>query len=79
MKPQSETERQLRKKTTEEVCHAIASFNEDRGLGYRLLGQHELQRRLRQPDAIRSWIAISISIISLLISILLTIAYSRGR
>jgi hypothetical protein len=70
MNAQSETERQLRKKTTEEVCHAIASMNEERGLGYRLLGQHELQRRLRQPDAIRSWIAIAISVVALLISIL---------
>lgn len=76
MKPQSDTERELRKKTNEEVCQWIAGFNDDRGIGFRLLGQHELQRRLRQPDAIRSWVAIGISILALLISIFLHVCRS---
>jgi hypothetical protein len=69
MKTQSDTELELRQKTTEEVCQWIAGWNDEKGLGYRLLGHHELQRRLRQPDALRSWIAIAISIIALLISL----------
>jgi hypothetical protein len=71
MKAQSDTERKLRGMTNEDVCKWIAGFNDDKGLGFRLLGHHELQRRLRQPDAIRSWIAIAISITALLISICL--------
>ena len=76
MKPQSDTERMLRQKTTEEVCQWIAGFNDERGIGFRLLGQHELQRRLRRPDAIRSWIAIFISVAALLISIFLHLCRS---
>jgi hypothetical protein len=70
MREQSKTERELREKNNEEVCQWIAGFNDDRGIGYRLLGQHELQRRLRRPDSIRSWIAIGISLIALGVSIL---------
>lgn len=50
----------LRTKTDEELCEWIAEWNDQRGVGYRILGQHELQRRLKQPEAIRSWLAISI-------------------
>jgi hypothetical protein len=71
MKRESDIGRQLRDKTNEEVCQWIAGFNDEKGLGFRLLGHHELQRRLRQPDAMRSWIAIGISVIALLISIFL--------
>jgi hypothetical protein len=60
----------LRKKTDEELCQWIAGWNDQRGLGYRLLGQHELQRRLRRPDAIRSWIAIVISILAVALSVI---------
>jgi len=60
---------QLRNKTDQELCEWIAGWNDQRGIGYRLLGQHELQRRLRQPDAIRSWIALGVSILALTISV----------
>ncbi len=69
MKKPSKIERELRQKNNEELCEWIRGFNDDKGAGYRLLGQHELQRRLRQPDAIRSWLAIGISIIALIISV----------
>jgi hypothetical protein len=59
----------LKNKTDEELCQWIAGWNDHKGIGYRLLGQHELQRRLRQPDVIRSWIAIGISITALVVSI----------
>jgi hypothetical protein len=62
---------QLRKKSDEELCQWIAGWNDQRGIGHRLLGQHELQRRLRQPDAIRSWIAIGISILAVILSVIL--------
>jgi hypothetical protein len=65
----SNTERELRQKNNEELCEWIRGFNDDKGAGYRLLGQHELQRRLRQPDAIRSWTAVGISVIALVLSI----------
>jgi hypothetical protein len=65
----SKTERELRQKNNEELCQWIRGFNDDKGAGYRLLGQHELQRRLRHPDAVRSWIAIGISVIALVLSI----------
>jgi hypothetical protein len=35
-----------------------------------LLGEHELQRRLRRPDAVRSWLAIAISLFSVLMGLL---------
>ncbi len=69
MKAQSDTERKLREMANEDVCKWIAGFNDEKGLGFRLLGHHELQRRLRRSDAIRSWIAIGISVTALLISI----------
>ena len=62
---------QLRKMTNEELCKWIAGWNEQSGVGYRLLGQHELQRRLRQADAIRSWIAIVISLLAVALSVVL--------
>jgi len=60
---------ELRKKTDKELCEWIAGWNDQRGIGHRLLGQHELQRRLRQPDAIRSWIALAVSILALTLSV----------
>jgi len=60
----------LRKMTDEEICHWIAGWNDQKGIGHRLIGQHELQRRLRQPDAIRSWIAIGISILAVALSVI---------
>ena len=59
----------LRSKTDEELCEWIAGYNDQRGIGNRILGQHELQRRLKQPDAIRSWVAIGISIFAVFLSI----------
>lgn len=59
----------LREKTDEELCEWIAGHNDQRGIGYRLLGQHELERRLRRPDAMRSWVAIGISISAVVLSI----------
>lgn len=61
----------LRKMTDKELCEWIAGWNGDRGIGMRLLGQHELQRRLQRPDAVRSWLAIGISIFAVLVSIAL--------
>jgi len=61
----------LRNKTDEELCDWISGYNDQRGIGNRILGQHELQRRLRQPDAVRSWIAIGISIFALVTSFVL--------
>ena len=61
----------LRQKTNEELCNWIAGWNDSSGLGKRLLGQHELQRRLRQPDAVRSWVAIGISTVAVSLSVLL--------
>ena len=59
----------LREKSTEDLCKWIAGWNDIQGRGHRLLGEHELQRRLRRPDAIRSWIAVGISIASVILSI----------
>ncbi len=59
----------LRQKTDEELCEWIAGWNDQRGIGHRLLGQHELERRLRRPDAMRSWLAIGISISAVVLSI----------
>ncbi len=61
----------LRKMTDKELCEWIAGWNDGRGIGNRLLGQHELQRRLQQPDAVRSWLAIGISIFALVASVAL--------
>lgn len=59
----------LRKKTDEELCEWIAGWNDHRGIGHRLLGQHELERRLQRPNAIRSWLAIGISVFAVALSI----------
>ena len=61
----------LRKKSNEELCEWIAGYNDHRGIGYRLLGQHELERRLHRPNAFRSWVAIGISVVALVISVVL--------
>jgi hypothetical protein len=60
----------LRDKSDNQICQWIAGHNDDAGHGFRLVGMHELQRRLRQPDAIRSWIAIGISVIALAVALL---------
>ncbi len=60
----------LREKTTEDLCKWIAGWNGEAGRGHRLLGEHELQRRLRRPDAIRSWIAIGISLLAVALSVI---------
>jgi hypothetical protein len=60
---------ELRKMTDEQLCEWIAGWNDHRGIGHRLLGQHELQRRLKQPDSIRSWIAIGISVFAVILTI----------
>lgn len=70
MKPEADPHK-LRDKSNEELCQWISGWNDGKGRGYRLLGEHELQRRLRRPDAVRSWIAIGISVIAVLLSVLL--------
>ena len=60
---------ELRKKTDKELCEWIAGWNDQRGVGHRLLGQHELQRRLRQPDAFRSWLALGVSTLALVLTV----------
>ena len=59
----------LREKSTEDLCNWIAGWNDIHGRGHRLLGEHELQRRLRRPDAIRSWVAVGISVASVILSV----------
>ena len=59
----------LRQKTDEELCEWIAGWNDQRGIGHRLLGQHELQRRLQRPNAIRSWLAIGISVFAVALTV----------
>jgi hypothetical protein len=61
---------QLCEKTDEELCEWIAGWNDGPGRGKRLLGEAEMKRRLRRPDAIRSWIAIGISLLAVALSIL---------
>jgi hypothetical protein len=61
----------LRKMTDKELCEWIADWNGEKGIGQRLLGQHELQRRLQRPDAIRSWLAIAISVFGVFVSVAL--------
>jgi hypothetical protein len=67
--PREKDSHDLRSKTDEELCQWIAGWNDHKGIGYRILGQHELERRLRRPDALRSWIAICISILALVVSV----------
>jgi hypothetical protein len=59
----------LRKKTNQELCVWIASWNDDAGRGNRLIGEEELNRRFRSSDAFRSWVAIGISLVALVISV----------
>lgn len=68
MKKQNDPHK-LREKTNEELCQWISGWNDGAGRGQRLLGEHELQRRLRRPDAIRSWIAIGISLLAVFLSV----------
>jgi hypothetical protein len=60
----------LKKLSIEEVCKWIAGWNNEQGHGMRLIGQNELRRRLSRPEAIRSWIAIAISALALVIAAL---------
>ena len=69
MKPERDPY-QLRSKTDKQLCEWIAGWNDGAGRGKRLLGEAELQRRLRRPDAIRSWIAIGISSAAVVLSVL---------
>ncbi len=58
----------LREKSLQELCEWIGGINETTsgGRANNFLGQFELKRRLENPNAIRSWIAIVISSIALL-------------
>ncbi len=60
---------ELRKKSLNDLCEWIGGFNETTsgGRAKNFLGQFELKRRLENPNAIRSWIAIIISAIALLV------------
>ena len=51
----------------EELCSWIAGHNEitSGGKAMNFLGKCELQRRMENPNALRSWIAIGISVIAL--------------
>ena len=69
MKPESDPY-QLREKTDEQLCEWIAGWNDSSGRGKRLLGEAELHRRIRRPDAFRSWLAIGISLAAVLLSVL---------
>ena len=60
---------QLRQKTDEELCQWIAGWNDTQGAGYRLLGQHELNRRLQQADAVRSWLALGLSLVAIFLGL----------
>jgi hypothetical protein len=60
----------LRTKSTEAVCEWIAGWNEKNGAGKRLIGMQELRRRLSRPEAIRSWIAVGISLVAVLVALL---------
>jgi len=59
----------LREKSDEDLCKWISGHNQERGLWAHILGQHELNRRARQPDAVRSWIAIGISAFAVVLSL----------
>jgi hypothetical protein len=69
----------MRKMSTERLCKYIAGWSGRESEPWALLGRHELERRLRRPDAVRSWIAIVISIVSLLVSVLVTVAHISRR
>jgi hypothetical protein len=57
------------KRRTKNSVSWIAGWNDQRGIGHRLLGQHELQRRLRQPEAFRSWLALGVSMLALVLTV----------
>ena len=59
--------RTLRKMSTEDVAAWNASFRE--GTPSRALGELELQRRRDVANRIRGWIAIGISTVALIVSI----------
>ncbi len=58
----------LRKISLEELCIWIAGYNEitSGGKAMHFLGKCELHRRMENPNALRSWIAIFISVIALI-------------
>ena len=57
----------LRKMSLEALCNWIGGWNEitSGGKASNFLGQYELKRRMENPNAIRSWIAIGISAVAL--------------
>jgi len=67
--------RTLRKMSTEDVAAWNASFRE--GTPSRALGELELQRRRDVGNRIRGWIAIGISAVALIISIVALYARTR--
>jgi hypothetical protein len=58
---------QLRKKTTQELLRWTASWKV--GCHENLAGQHEIQRRRDHGTSMRGWIAIGISVVSLIVAI----------
>lgn len=60
--------RTLRKMSTEDVAAWNASFKE--GTPSRTLGELELQRRRDVENRIRGWIAIGISMVALIVSLI---------
>jgi hypothetical protein len=58
--------RTLRKMSTEDVAAWNESFKE--GSANRILGDLELQRRRDRGSAFRSWVAIGISVVALIVS-----------
>jgi hypothetical protein len=67
--------RTLRKMSTEDVTAWNASFKE--GTPSRQLGELELQRRQDLGNRIRGWIAIGISVVALIISLVALYAAAR--
>ena len=59
--------RTLRKMSTEDVAAWNASFRE--GTPSRTLGEMELQRRRDLGNRVRGWIAIGISVVALVVSV----------
>lgn len=59
--------RTLRKMSTEDVAAWNASFRE--GTPSRTLGEMELQRRRDLGNRVRGWIAIGISVVALIVSV----------
>jgi hypothetical protein len=68
--------RTLRKMSTEDVAAWNASFRE--GTPSRALGELELQRRRDVGNRIRGWIAIAISAVALIVSVVALYVGTRG-